>query len=193
MPNLGNLLWALDERQIAEAVGLLHDEARMSFPLQRNTVSSFDEFSRIIGGYVSHHYAYCVARGGTMSPAEAVSWAKEILEDEYRRRGGDIVSAYNDAHEGTNGGLRVTLNTIADRIKADSVERYIRDVLDQHVAPNSWEDKVALMREFLARCGVSLSTSVRADQPERYAQNYRELVRAYVRALQQTSTVFRRF
>jgi hypothetical protein len=193
MPSVQSLLHALDERQIAEAVGLLHDEARMRFPLQRNTVGSFDEFSRIIGGYVSHHYAYCVSRGGTMAPAEAVSRAKEILEDEYRRRGGDIVSAYNDAHEGTNGGLRVTLDTIADRIKADSVERYIRDAFDQHVAPNSWEDKVDLMREFLARCGVSLSTSIRADQPERYAQNYRELVRAYVRALQQTSGIFRRF
>ena len=102
------------------------------------------------------------------------------------------MSAFNDAHDGTNGGLRVILDIIADGLKAESVERYVRDVFDRHVAPNSWEDKVTIIREFLARCGPDLSSSIRRDEPERYAQNYRELIDAYVQGLRQTSSLFRR-
>ena len=40
---------------------------------------------------------------------------------------------------------------IAEGLKAESVERYMRDMFDQHVAPNSWEDKVAIIRQFIAQ------------------------------------------
>ena len=69
--------------------------------------------------------------------SEAAGRAKEILEQEYRRRGGDLVTAFH-VHDGTNGGLRVVLDTIAEGLKAESVERYIRDAFDRHVAPKSF-------------------------------------------------------
>lgn len=100
--------------------------------------------------------------------------------------------AYNDAHDGTNGGMRVVLDTIAEGLKAESVERYIRDAFDRYVAPISWEQKVTIIRQFIARCGIHLASSIRSDQPERYAQNYQELIRSYVSGLQRTSSIFRR-
>ena len=42
------LLNALNERQIAQRVGLRHDEARMSYHLPSNTVANFDAFADII-------------------------------------------------------------------------------------------------------------------------------------------------
>jgi len=51
--------------------------------------------------------------GGYLSATEAASRAKKILEQEYRQHGGTIVTAYNDAHDGTNGGLRVVLDKLA--------------------------------------------------------------------------------
>jgi len=192
MPAIDALLDALDERRIAAAVGLPHDEARIRYTLRHNTVSDFDEFTAIIGDYYNSHFTQCVSNGGSLSGAEAAGRAKEILEREYRRRDGDIVSAYNDACDGTNGGMRSVLDTIAEALKAESVERYTREVFDRHVAPNAWEAKVELIRQFIRRCGLHLSSSIRTDQPERYAQNYQELVRAYVKALQRTSAIFRR-
>lgn len=115
-----------------------------------------------------------------------------MLETEYRQKGGGLVTAYNDAHDGTDGGLRGILDVIADHLKTEAVERYIRQVFDRTVQPNSWEEKVEIMRQFLARCGQDLSASVRVDQPERYARDWQALVRAYVEALQRTSTVLRR-
>lgn len=191
--SINALLSALDERTIAKEISIPHDEARMNFPLKSNTVRDFDEFNNIIGDYYKYHYSTCVARGGSLSSLEARSGAKEILEREYRRRNnGNINSAYNDAHDGTNGGLRAILDVIADGLKAVSVERYIRDVFDRFVRPTEWDEKVNIIRQFIAHCGTHLSSSIKAGQPERYASDYEEVIRSYINALQQTSSIFRR-
>lgn len=190
---VNGLISELDERNIARRIGIKHDEARMSYALINNTVRDFNEFNRLIGDYCNHHFSMCISPGGSLPEAHTTSWAKELIEREYRRKGGDIVSAYNDAHDGTNGGVRAVLDIIAEGLKTESVERFIRDTLDRYVAPNSWDTKVEIIRQFIEYCGVYLSNSIRRDQPERYAQNYEELIRSYVTALQQTSSIFRRF
>ena len=193
MGSLQNLIAAMDELAIARNIGIPHDEARMRYSLNNNTVGSFSEFTDVIADYYNHHVSQCVVHGGFTSRAEAAGRAKELLEQEYRRQGGNMMTAYNDAHDGTNGGLRVVLDRVAEKLKAESVERYIRDAFDRYVDPSSWEQKVDIMRQFIARYGPMLSSSIRAGQPERYAQNYEELIRAYVESLRNTSSMFRRF
>lgn len=192
MPSIHAILAALDEREIARRVGLLHDEARMRYPLQRNTVDSFDEFADQIGDYYAYHLSACVGNGGRFPPGEAIGRAKELLDREYRRRHGDIVSAFTDARDSLNSGMRGILDVIADGLKFESVERYIREVFDQHIAPHSWETKVEIIRQFIRECGKNLSSSIRSDQPERYAQNYQDLIRSYINGLRETSAIFRR-
>jgi hypothetical protein len=192
MSSIDSLLSELGERTIALRIGILHDEARMRYSLRSNTVGSFDEFTSIIADYYTKHFTGCVSHGGSLSASEAAGRAKEMVEREFRRRGGDIVAAYNDAHDGLHGGMRAVLDMIAEGFKAESVERYIRDVFDRHVAPNSWEQKVEIIRQFIAQCGVHLASSIRTDQPERYASDYRELIHSYVTALERTSSIFRR-
>ena len=192
MASINSLLAALDERTIARRIGIPNDEARMRYSLHSNTVDSFEAFSDVIADYYNYHFTACVSRGGSLSRSESSSRAKELLEREYRRRQGDIVSAFNDANDGTNGGLRSVLDVVADGLKAESVERYIREMFDVHVAPNAWEQKVEMIRRFIDQCGVHLASSIRADQPERYARDWQELIRGYVAALQRTSSIFRR-
>jgi hypothetical protein len=192
MATINSLLSALDECTIAQRIGIPHDEARMRYHLRSNTVGDFEQFSAVIADYYNHHYTSCVSRGGRLSPSEAYGRAKELLEREYRKRRGNIVSAFNDAHDGTNGGLRVILDVIAESLKREVVERYVSDVFDRHVAPNSWDQKVDMIRQFISWCGNILPASITADQPERYAHNYSELIRVYVEGLRQTSAIFRR-
>ena len=90
---------------------------------------------------------------------EGSARAKALVEQEYRRRGEDIVTAFNDAHEGTNGGMRTILDIMADGLKAESVEDHTRDVFDRYVAPNSWEQKVNIIQQFIQHCGMLLSSS----------------------------------
>jgi hypothetical protein len=193
MSLLENLLASMDEVTIAKTVGIPHDEARMHYSLTTNTVGSFEEFTDVISDYYNYHVSRCVVIGGHMSSTEAAGRAKEILEQAYRGQGGNIKTAYNDAHDGTNGGLRIVLDKIAEQLKTESVERYLRDVFDKYVDPTSWEQNVEIMRQFLARYGHLLSSTIRVDQPGKYAQNYEELIRAYVDSLKRTSSVFRRF
>ena len=192
MGNIDSLLSELDERVIARRVAIGHDEARMQYSLSANTVESFDEFKAIITRYYNYHYTQCVTNGGRLAGGDAYGGAKTLLEREYRKRRGDIVSAFNDAHDGTNGGMRAVLDIICDGLKTESVERYIQNAFDCHVAPNSWDQKVDIIRQFIAYNGHVLSSSIVAGQPERYAQDYSELIRSYTDGLRQTSAMFRR-
>ena len=191
MPDIRTTLTALSERTIAREVALRHDEARNRFPLERNTVETFDEFTGVVGGYYAHHFRH-VTGGASLSATEAAGRAKELLEQVLRRQGGDVSSAFSDAHLGINGGLRVILDQLAEGLKYEFVERYIRDVFDRQVAPNAWEAKVEIVRQFIQRCPEILSTAVDVNTPERYAQNYRDLIRSYVDGLQRASSMFRR-
>ncbi|KPL24973.1 MAG: hypothetical protein AMJ75_02230 [Phycisphaerae bacterium SM1_79] len=192
MATINSLLSDLDERVIARRVATKHDEVRMRYHLRSNTVTDFGQFKTIIADYGNYHYTSCVSHGGTLTSSGAYGRVKAIIENEYRRRRGNIVSAFNDAHDGTNGGLRAILDIICEGIKAEAVEHYIQDAFDCHVAPNSWDQKVDIIRQFILYNGNVLSSSVVASQPERYAHDYSELIRAYVEGLRQTSAMFRR-
>lgn len=192
MATINIIMSALDEREIARCVAVPHDQARIEYPLSSNTVENFGQFSDEISDYFNHHHARCVSHGGSFGRDDAYGKVKELLENEYRKKHGDIVSAFNDAHDGTNGGMRVVLDTIAESLKAEAVGNYITSIFDRYVTPNSWEDKVSIIRQFITYSGPYLSSSIISSQPERYAQNYSELIRSYTEGLRQTSSMFRR-
>lgn len=192
MGTIGGLLSENNEVTIAQRIGLIHDEARIRYHRDSNTVQDFDEFKEEIINYSIYHYAKCISHGGQLSRADAYGLGRRFIENAQRRHHGNIVTAFNNAKLGTNGGMRVVLDTIAEGLKAEAVEHYIQDAFDRHVAPNSWEQKVDMIRQFIAHCGPYLSSSIRTSQPERYAHEYGELIRAYVEGLQQTSAIFRR-
>lgn len=191
MPSIRALLSDLDERTIAKRIGVAHDEARMSFQLRGSTVQSFDEYTSIIADYIRHHYGRCVSRGGQMSRTEAAGRGKSILNQELRRQGGDFVSAYRDCEEGVNGGLRHILDLLCESIKAEGIEYYTRDAFDRHIPPHDWQARKDIVRQFVEHCGVALPGIDRYD-PARYARDVEELIRAFLRGLRQTSSIFRR-
>lgn len=192
MSAIREILQMLDETSIARTIAIPHDQARLAYALDSNTVRSFPDFEDTIAAYYAYHFERCISRGGRLSRTEALGRAKEVLDREYRKQHGDVVSAFNDAHDGTNGGLRRILDLIAESMKAESTDRYVRDVFDRYVEPNDFEQKVEIIRGFVRECGPFLSRSIQAERPERYAANYRELVQDYVEGLRRTSAAFRR-
>jgi hypothetical protein len=192
MATINILLSALDEREIARRVAVPHDEARIQYRVSSNTVADFGQFKERIGHYYNYQFTTCVSGGGGLTLSESCGRAEELLENEMRRQQGTIVTAYNNAADGTNGGMRVVLDTICEGLKAEVTDRYIRDAFERHVAPNSWEQKVDIIRQFIAYAGPYLSSSIVAGQPERYAHNYSELIKSYTEGLRQTSSMFRR-
>jgi len=191
MSNLKKLINETSETNIARKVRE-HDNARIKFSLLSNTVKDYDEFCQIIGDYVRFHYSMCISFGGNMSYTEALGLGREIIDQEQRRKGSDFIGAYHDARDGINGGLKSVIDVITEGLKAISVERFIRYTFDKYVAPNSWDQKVAIIKEFIKHCGAHLSASIQVDTPERYAANYYELIRNYVEGMRRTSSIFRR-
>lgn len=193
MSSIDSLCAALDEVAIARNVGIAHDEARAAYVLRKNTVSSFDEFNKLIADYYSYHIGHCVVQGGKTANFEAAGRASDILERQYKRQGGNLMSAYKDANDGTNGGMRIILDVIAEQLKEESVEHYVRHAFNRHVDPTSWVEKVEIIRQFIDRNRHILGSSIDVAHPERYAQNYDELIRAFMDALKRSSNIFRKF
>lgn len=188
-----SLLDELCEIEIAQKVTNRHDETRMQYRLHSNTVGNYEEWRDILGDYYNYHMSNCVTHGGRFSNAEAASRAEDQVERAYRQtHRGDLMNAYQDAKTGTNSGLRGQLDMIAEGIKSEAVDRYTRDVFARHVDPSSFDSKVDLIRDFIANCGVDLRSSIDVNRPERYANNYMELLLAFNHALRQTSSIFRR-
>lgn len=188
MPDFLRISHALDEREIAK-IGIPFDNERMKYISKSSTPKNFNAYKTEISRFYNHIYTKCVSRGGRLSLAEAYVRAKEILEREYQRRGGNIVTAYNDA---CDNGYRNTFDIITDSLKSVQIERYAEGVFDKHVTPNSWEQKVEIIRQFIAHCGPHLSRSIVKGQPSRYANDYKHLIRSYIMALRETSSILRR-
>jgi hypothetical protein len=193
MTSIKSLLSELDPKYITRIRSKFHVHARTKYRPKYEKVDSFEKFSEAIGDYYNFHFTTCVSNGGSLPMTDAIHRAKEILKREYRRQGKDIVSAYKDAQDESDVGLFGILNIIYEGLKAEAVESWVREAFDRHVAPSEWEQKVDIIKQFIDHCGPSLSSSIDTDHPERYADNYEELIRGYVRGLQETSSIFDRF
>lgn len=193
MGTIDSLCAALDEVAIARNVGIAHDEARAAYTLNKNTVSNFEEFNNLLANYYRHHVSRCVVQGGSVAHFEAAGRASEILEAAFRRQGHNLMSAYRDAQDGTNGGMRIILDVLAEQLKEESVERYVRHAFNSHVDPTSWPQKVDIISQFISRNQHILGPSIDSVHPERYAQNYDELIKAFMNALKRSSKIFRKY
>lgn len=193
MGTIDSLCAALDEVAIARNVGIAHDEARAAYTLNKNTVSNFEEFNNLLADYYRYHISHCVVQGGSVANFEAVGRASEILEAAYKRQGQNLMSVYKDAQDGTNGGMRIILDMLAEQLKEESVERYIRHVFNSHVDPTTWSQKVDIISQFINRNQHILGASIDSVHPDRYAQNYDELIKAFMNALKRSSKIFRKY
>ena len=54
--------------------------------LVRDTVDSFEEFSKVIADYYNYHFSICNSNGGRLSEAEACQTAKEIIINSFPTR-----------------------------------------------------------------------------------------------------------
>ena len=192
MSILDDVLNAIDEQTIAQKIELRHDEFRQHYQLRSLIVRDTQEFWDETGRYYADHFAAVVAPGAKLSPAEANGRVRQILEGELRRTGRTLLNLLADARDGRNSGLAGVLNMIANGIKEESVENEIEDVFSRFVDMDSWPARVSIMREFLTRYGHMLPTAITSQPPERYASEWKQLIRQYVEAKQRMASGFRR-
>jgi hypothetical protein len=189
-PELQKLLAMLDERGIATHVGRHHDNARLQFAPPGNQVNSFTEFRQLVCQFYNFQLTQSLG-AGPVPEYEAWGRVKPILEQAYRRRRQTINNAIADAIEGTNGGVRGILDTIADAMKEESVQNFTEGAFDNVCPPNSWSGKVELMRQFQHQYGEALGEPVRSMPAEAYASHYKELLQSFVHHMNDVARQFR--
>lgn len=171
------LLWELEQRQIAQRVGLQHDEARLHYDQTYSAVSDNQEFHRVIADYWNHHWSCTSGQGHRIPELPAMVRARQILEKICQRNGRSEMELLWDAIEGTNGGLRGILDQMADAIKAEQVECYISCVIHKHVDPTSRDDHTEIVRQLFDHYRCFLPDWVNPDEPGIYAVHYEKLIR----------------
>ncbi len=184
MSVIKELLVAASEQEIARQVGNRHNEARLRYSVPKISVANYREFENLITDYYLYHYSTCVGKGGGLSRHDALQEAIALVEDGYRRTGGNINSAFHDASTGTNGGVGGVLNLIADGLRMKAESNYLNSVFDRFVARTEFDEQVELIRQFFAHCSVALGPDVDTRRPDRYARDYRDVIKAYLSALQ---------
>ena len=75
MSTAQQIMHALSEVEIAQAVGKRHDDARLRYPVS-GPVSDFAGFERAIGEYFAYHFSTCIVDGARMPLFEAQERAK---------------------------------------------------------------------------------------------------------------------
>lgn len=188
---LQQILDALSETAIARNVHESHDDVRAKYTLNSNKVTDEDEFYSILGDYYNYHYSTTITQGGRMSDSKATSQAKRALADAYRRKGQDAAIAFRNAQRGLDGGLRRVLDAIADEIKLEDEEDYMTGVFDRYVKPHTYEDQVEIIRQFIEHCHTLLGDEIERSRPERYADDYKDLIRAYLYSVRGIAQKFR--
>ncbi len=178
---LENIIKELSKDYITEHIEKPHNEARISFHLTSNSVPDDASFENLIGEYYNHHFTKCVSNGGELTRAEATGRAKEIITENYRRRRLDKLNAYSDGINGSNGGMMAIIDIIMEQLKNDAKERHVQEVIDRYIARSRWEEQVEIIKELFDFYPKSLN--VDRDNPERYARNYEELIKALMESL----------
>jgi len=192
MNRLDELMARLDERHIAAEVGILHDEARGQYRLKTNVVADYREYEQLLGDYCTHHHRCCSPGRGSLLRHEAIQEAKQIVQREYERKGLTPTDAFMNAQSGVEGGARAQLDLVADALKARAISLYVSQVFDDIVSPVSREERVDLIRGLIARIGQYLPEPITPEEAPFYANDYTDLVNAYVRGLRNMWHLFRR-
>lgn len=191
MNELESILREIGERELNLTVGAPHDNFRMSHVLKRNTVGDYREFREVTGDYTAKHCAF-TGLGSGLAAFEAQELAKELLTRGYDRDGKSYADVCEDAIEGTNGGMRKILDMLCDGLKARSMGRYVENVFDRFIAPNSYDDRVEIVRQLFARFGDLFPSTINRNRPEEYASNYKILAREIVNARRRLASAGRR-
>ena len=192
MGSIDRLLHALDELTIAQDVARHHDDARNQYRPPQNSVTNWRSFQDIIAEYYDYHFCECISHGGHLPRSKSLSRAEALIEQEYRRRNGDIVTAYKNALNEMDRGLLGVLDIISEGIKAECIREHVEEAFRREVARPEYEQKVHIIRQLFRHLGPQLSKHVQLNRPERYANDYQDIISSYVEGLRQTSSIFRR-
>lgn len=177
MADLLGILIALDEQTITKIVSSKHDLAREGHKVSSLTISSYPAFLRLVENYVLYHTRQ--TGGGDLPSYMANSKGMTILNYAFQSLGG-IQGAYEVCKTGLRGGVITVINTLAEALKTEEERLYIEAQLRYYCNPISFDDRVALMEQYLTRFTKNLPSGVKPRTALELAANYEDVIETHM-------------
>lgn len=181
MANLNRMLALLTEDNITNVVGMKHELARERYIVTRRTVASFQELEEEATRYTQYHLTATV--GGSAIPQYMVSsQSMNSIEHAFTNLGG-LSGAFEIASTGIRGGLRRIIDVLYEAMRREEERRYIEWVLRTFVDPLSFQDRTALMEQYLNRFRYNFPQGCRIPTALEMAGNYESVIMLHMEVI----------
>ena len=166
---LPEVLAAISEETMARDIYGKYDAVREGFPLEKTTVASLEEYTKVLRRYMErwqrktkHSLPWLIVEDSESGGA------KRILKGIY----GDLVLAYRLARSGESGGLHAQLDLLNDELKRSRAKMRREAILDYF----EWEAKERLLEEYLEAYGSHLAAEYRRRRPIMLVAEFSQLL-----------------
>jgi len=187
---LQSILSEISTETRIKMVGIPIDSARGAYITDSVTVNSYEEFCETITSFYMHLKRHTRKLSEPVDLNEAAPEALDLLERAFSKQGG-LKAAEAEARTAVKGGLRLVLDMMTEQFKREEQEKYMNYILKSALDPLDWKSKVDLMGVFLKRLGPLLAPEIKSQPPERFAEHYEDLIRAYLQSIDRMNSLLR--
>ncbi|MFC1607954.1 hypothetical protein ACFL47_08290 [Candidatus Latescibacterota bacterium] len=180
------------ESELVDQTILRHyDEARSNFYLDNNSVESYDDLIDTLMRFYCHIISHMGTSKGAHDENQARTEAINMAHDAYP--GTDRFNGMvNDAKLGTNGGLRIILDTFTEYLKETARQKHIIGIFREIIDPLDHTRKAALIQLFKDRFHDILPTEIHNQSADEIAENIEPIIQAFIEARNELVNTFRR-
>jgi hypothetical protein len=155
------------------------------------TVQTNEEFLEIVTAFYAHMYRHTARIHGTIEKTRLGAEALDVLKKTFKGDKG-YNEALSEARTGTRGGLRYVLDRMTEYLKAEAREKHVLKTLKENIDPLDYAARVEVISALLRLLHGHLPDEITAQPPERFADDYEEIIKAYVHSTAALKTTLRR-
>ncbi len=151
------------------------------------TVTSYDDFLAALWPF---YVRLLVGTGsGNASPHDAIvqSDCLVLLDQAYADDGG-LKAAWAEARDGLHGGLPSVAAKLAQQFIKNQQATHVTSVICDALKVRSWTERVAIMRDLMARLAVHIRDDADLTAAEKFVEHVEWIARTYIHSLDSIRT-----
>ncbi|MBK7105927.1 MAG: hypothetical protein IPH62_11650 [Ignavibacteriae bacterium] len=166
------------------------DEARAKYTLDKNQVETYEELIETISSFYLFVLKEINNSNMNIDEEKIQIEALNLFRKTYKYKH-EYQQAIINALNGFEGGIRTILDDITRYIKTDTKENYVNAVINE-IDPTNYEIKKSLIQEIMNREKGDLKINKELLIPDKYIDDYIEIIRTYSQSKEQLNKIFAR-
>lgn len=166
------------------------DEARAKYTLDKNQVETYEELIETISSFYLFVLKETNNSNMNIDEEKLQIEALNLFRKTYKYKN-EYQQAIVNSLNGFEGGIRTILDDITKYIKTDTKENYVNAVINE-IDPTNYEIKKSLIQEIMNREKGDLNINNELLIPDKYIDDYIEIIRTYSQSKEQLNKIFAR-